>query len=159
MPTCPFCLQWPSCGWESWARRKPNECMLEVVKEWEGMKQLTRIISTAINTLCLPAFLGDLGLSNVILTSVYQAAIDCYQGEGAWKSEHSGSLCALVAYFRTLTAVAGCRVSTPHFASVFLVDGFVVGAMLVACAPGSLPKQVDQPPDMMPAISIVSTRG
>ena len=127
---CIFCLQWPSCGGERWASQKPNDGILEVVKamracneqhandrfclychrDWEGMKQLTRIISTGMITPCLPAFLEGSGLSNVILTSVYEAAFYCYQSERARKSQHCGSLCVLVAYFQTLTADASCRV-------------------------------------------------
>merc|ERR1712190_173975 len=63
-------------------------------QEWEGMIQTTPIISGGMNALRLPAFLENLGHSNVILTAgggsfghkdgPKQGATSCRQGEEAW---------------------------------------------------------------------------
>merc|ERR1712137_437253 len=68
---------------------------------WEGMKQITPIISGGMNALRLPAFFENLGHSNVILTAgggafghkdgPKQGATSCRQGEEAWKLWKAGT--------------------------------------------------------------------
>ena len=66
-------------------------------QEWEGMIQTTPIISGGLNALRLPAFFGNLGHSNVILTAGggsfghQQGAMSCRQGEEAWKFWKAGT--------------------------------------------------------------------